>query len=98
MSGRPPDDPFGRNDRTVLRPNPGGRLPASPVSSTATPSPSPPPARPPAAAGTEDWMLPPEPPPPPPRREQQPGIVERAPVHLGAGASEAPNPNPIMKA
>ncbi len=96
MSGRPPDDPFGRNDRTVLRPNPGGRLPATPA--PAAPSyPSPPP-RPATPAGTEDWMLPPEPPPPPPRREQQPGIVERAPADAGSGTVEAPNPNPIMKA
>ena len=28
MSGG--DDPFGRRDRTIIRPNPGGRLPAVP--------------------------------------------------------------------
>ena len=29
MSGS--DDPFGRSERTVIRPNPGGRLPQTPA-------------------------------------------------------------------
>src|ERR1700760_1404035 len=41
MSGG--DDPFGRRDRTIIRPNPGGRLPASPAP---PPPPHPPPMRP----------------------------------------------------
>jgi len=30
--GRPPN-PFGRGDRTIIRPNPGGRLPSPPAQS-----------------------------------------------------------------
>ena len=49
-----PDDPFGRGDRTVIRPNPGGRLPAQPAAPGAAPPPQPaPPARP--AAAWDDW-------------------------------------------
>jgi type VI secretion system protein ImpK len=47
--GRPPNNPFGRGDRTIIRPNPGGRLPATPNSAPAggpqlPPSPTPAPA------------------------------------------------------
>ena len=36
MSGG--DDPFGRSDRTIIRPNPGGRLPQTPVAADAAAS------------------------------------------------------------
>ena len=36
MSGG--DDPFGRSDRTIIRPNPGGRLPQTPAPQTPPPS------------------------------------------------------------
>jgi type VI secretion system protein ImpK len=40
------DDPFARRDRTIIRPNPGGRLPAAPAQG-APPLPPPPPQAPP---------------------------------------------------
>ncbi|HYC25208.1 MAG TPA: DotU family type IV/VI secretion system protein, partial [Roseiarcus sp.] len=48
-----PDDPFGRRDRTIIRPNPGGRRPGpaqggSPPASAPNPPVSYPPAQPPA--------------------------------------------------
>ncbi len=55
-----PDDPFGRRDRTIIRPNPGGRRPNTP----ATPPPAEPPPKytpqspyvsPPQAAPRADW-------------------------------------------
>ena len=74
-----PGNPFGRGDRTIIRPNPGGRLPPPPTpapSPTPAPVPAPypaatPPGQPyPAAPGTQPGGLPPSshptPPPPPP--------------------------------
>lgn len=46
-----PIDPFGRNERTIVRPNPGGRRAGAPM-------PSPPPQ----APGTDDWVSGPLPP------------------------------------
>jgi type VI secretion system protein ImpK len=47
------DDPFARRDRTIIRPNPGGRLPPAPPQQGAPPPPpyTPPPAYPPAQGG-----------------------------------------------
>jgi type VI secretion system protein ImpK len=50
-----PFDPFGRGDRTIIRPNPAGRRPASPA--PAPPSPAPSPAPPP----TPGYAPPPSP-------------------------------------
>jgi len=57
------DDPFGRSDRTIIRPNPGGRRPPPPGGPSA-----PPPAggAPPASAPTPPVSYPAPPPPPPP--------------------------------
>ena len=35
--GRPPN-PFGRGDRTIIRPNPGGRLPSQPAAPSQPPT------------------------------------------------------------
>ena len=64
------DDPFGRSDRTIIRPNPGGRRPPPPPGG---PGPAPPPAggAPPSSAPTPPVSYPPPPlsaPPPPPRQ------------------------------
>lgn len=50
-----PGNPFGRGERTIVRPNPGGRLPASPQSPqySTPPGPSPP------APGAQPGALPP---------------------------------------
>ena len=61
------DDPFGRRDRTIIRPNPGGRLP---------PQPAPPPYPAPPAGGAPPVSTPTPPvaypPPPPPAYPPQP--------------------------
>lgn len=45
MSDQDRRNPFGRGERTIIRPNPGGRLPANPASPASRPSYQPPPAR-----------------------------------------------------
>ncbi|MDE3177627.1 MAG: type IVB secretion system protein IcmH/DotU [Pseudomonadota bacterium] len=66
------DDPFARADKTIIRPNPGGRLPATPTPSPPPPAPTPYaggappvsrpqssvayPSAPPPAAPGDDWM------------------------------------------
>lgn len=72
------DDPFGRRDRTIIRPNPGGRRPVAPVVSNApTPGPAPPAGgAPPASTPTPPvgYPAPPYPPSPyaPPAQPQTP--------------------------
>ncbi|MDP3600162.1 MAG: type VI secretion system protein TssL, partial [Bosea sp. (in: a-proteobacteria)] len=57
-----PSDPFGRSDRTIIRPNPAGRrapLPSRPAQATpAAPSPYAPPATasPGVPGGSDDWI------------------------------------------
>ncbi|MCZ0738691.1 type VI secretion system protein TssL, long form [Phreatobacter sp. AB_2022a] len=90
----PPFDPFGRNDRTIVQPNPGGRR-AQPA--TPTPAPAAP------AAGAfgpqaeeDDWTrgraAPPEPPRPAARPE--PGQV----MLLKRDVPVAPNDNMLLEA
>ncbi len=88
-----PSDPFGRGDRTIIRPNPGGRRPAQPVPATA-PAAAPPPYYPPpplpgGGAQPEDWAVsrPPAPAPPPLRHPSQ---TPEVPV--------AANENPLLQA
>ena len=69
MSGDSPFDPFGRSDRTIIRPNPGGRRTTQPAPATpAAPAQPPPPpvARPPLPsdpsltslpAGGDEWVM-----------------------------------------
>ncbi len=84
------DDPFGRSDRTIIRPNPGGRRPPPPPGG---PGPSPPPAggAPPSSAPTPPVSYPPPPssaPPPrqpsyPPYTPPRPGPPAPAPSGRG---------------
>lgn len=85
-----PFDPFGqadRGDRTVIRPNPGGRRPAAP--------PQQPPAPPPQQ---QNWGAPPSPPPPPNYPPQQPAqgwgapppVQPNAPSYDPAYGAKAP--------
>ncbi|MBV8593637.1 MAG: type IVB secretion system protein IcmH/DotU, partial [Caulobacteraceae bacterium] len=64
------NDPFGRNDRTIIRPNPGGRRPAAAPAPPGAVSPAPPPSggAPPVSAPTPPLAYPGQPPyaPPPP--------------------------------
>jgi len=91
----PPPGPFGRGDRTIIRPNPGARRPVAP----ATPaSPTSPPATPPKVSypgsaptgSTEEWISTPAAPKP---AEQ----VQRGP-DLRLDELAAPNENPILRA
>lgn len=91
----PPSGPFGRGDRTVIRPNPGARRPVAPTApasppapSAATPQVSYPGATP--TGSTEEWISTAAPPKP---TEQ----VQRGP-DLRLDELAAPNENPIMRA
>ena len=101
-----PRNPFGRGERTIIRPNPGGRLPATP-SGNPQPNQIPPfqtPAAPPtagvpsphAAAPTtpaaEEWIQSSVPPPAPAGSADRPGPALRVDDLV------APNANPIMRA
>ena len=91
----PPSGPFGRGDRTVIRPNPGARRPVAPAApasppapSAATPQVSYPGATP--TGSTEEWISTAAPPKP-----TEP--VQRGP-DLRLDELAAPNENPIMRA
>ncbi|QCI64057.1 type VI secretion system protein TssL, long form [Phreatobacter stygius] len=96
----PPFDPFGRSDRTIVQPNPGGRR-AQPQSPAQPPSPPQAPSGGAGAAGREDdWTsgraAEPEPPPPPARgaASPQPGQV----MLLKRDVPIAPNDNILLEA
>ncbi|HEV2555677.1 MAG TPA: type VI secretion system protein TssL, long form [Bosea sp. (in: a-proteobacteria)] len=93
-----PSDPFGRSDRTIIRPNPAGRrapLPSRP----ATPA-APTPYAPPAAAspgvpgGSDDWISASQP--APPRPAPPPGPA--AGPLPGRDQLLTPNANPLLRA
>jgi type VI secretion system protein ImpK len=50
-----PHNPFGRGDKTIIRPNPGGRLPTPSSSATAPAKPA---SSPPLASGASSWTNP----------------------------------------
>ncbi|MCJ2081706.1 type VI secretion system protein TssL, long form [Methylobacterium sp. J-090] len=97
-------DPFGRNDRTIIVPDPGGRLRPAPESPARMPPQSPastPPRRTPApsAPDQDDWATsdlggPAAPPPPvaPPPGERARALVMKRDVVV------APNRNPYLRA
>lgn len=96
-------DPFGRSDRTIIMPNPGGRRsePSSPIPPV-QPSPKPPPFAPQpfdqrpgmGSVGQEAWASPDYAPPPPPPEQ---GQLQRALV-LKRDVVVAPNENPFLRA
>lgn len=91
---RPPG-PFGRGERTIIRPNPGGRRPA-PGSSAVAPlrggAPSPVPGASPAeAARADEWIATPAP------AKTSPAPLPRS-ADLRVDDLVAPNENPIMRA
>ncbi len=93
MSGNDPFDPFGQNDRTIIRPNPGGR-PASP---TPQPGATPPPQQPAPSPGA---MPPPQQtggamPPPQPVGAPSMGA---APQGQPIGQVATPGANPLIGA
>jgi len=88
------DDSFGRNDRTIIRPNPGGRrltpqAPAPPASPPHGIS-QPPPVVPSAGSG-EEWVTGSQRPPPAPEAAPRPVVFRQE--HLNA-----PNENPVIRA
>ena len=84
-----PFDPFGRSDRTIIRPNPGGRMPAAP-----------PPSQPPPV---EDWALP-QPAAQTPQQSPQALPASAEPIPMADPAMlrrrdlDAPHHNPMMRA
>jgi type VI secretion system protein ImpK len=91
----PPSGPFGRGDRTVIRPNPGARRPVAPATPASQPTAAPPtpqvsyPGATPTGS-TEEWISTPSAPKP---VEQ----IQRGP-DLRLDELAAPNENPIMRA
>jgi len=89
--GGSPFDPFGRSERTIIRPNPAGRRvepPAAPL------APAPPPPPPPAAPSGDEWALTP---PPQVQRAPEPSERRRA-VILRREELITPNESPVMRA
>lgn len=90
-----PSDPFGRSDRTIIRPNPGRRIPPSRPAQPAAPAPAPADVSPGVPGTGEEWMA--TPPPAPPRPQAPPpggpplGLPKREQMIT-------PNANPLLKA
>jgi len=78
------DDPFQRNDRTIIRPNPGGRRPTPPAQAPAPPAPAyqPPPYQPAPAYQ----------PPPPPPYQPPPAYAPPQPYPAPQGYPTPPQP------
>jgi type VI secretion system protein ImpK len=95
-----PSDPFGRSDRTIIRPNPAGRrapLPSRPAQATpAAPTPYAPPAAasPGVPGGSDDWISAAQP--APPRPAPPPGPA--AGPLPGRDQLLTPNANPLLRA
>jgi type VI secretion system protein ImpK len=87
--GGSPSDPFGRSERTIIRPNPAGRR-AEPQAMPATPAPAPPV---PQTPGADEWAA---------RSEGAPRGPERSArgraVILQREALITPHPSPVMRA
>src|SRR5437868_9712333 len=86
-----PDDPFGRRERTIIRPNPGGRRPSTPAGGA-----------PPAATPTSPVAYPPPPgaAPPPYSPPHAPPPTQQAPVNWDGWVTTTPTPpgvNPYMQ-
>lgn len=95
MSDQGSSDPFGRSERTIIRPNPGGRraaLPSAPAAPAATPS-SQPQAPSPGVPGTGDeWMSS-----PPPVPQASPPVADGVPLPRREQLL-TPNANPLLRA
>ncbi len=89
-----PFDPFGRSDRTIIRPNPGGRRPAPPAPDMPPPLPATPVSMP---QPGDEWVTAATPAPPPaaPRRGEPPGGQQYV---LRRSELDAPNESPMMRA
>jgi type VI secretion system protein ImpK len=93
-----PSDPFGRSDRTIIRPNPAGRrapLPSRPAT-PAAPTPYAPPATasPGVPGGSDDWISASQPAPPHPAPPPGPAA---GPLP-GRDQLLTPNANPLLRA
>jgi type VI secretion system protein ImpK len=93
-NGSSPFDPFGRSERTIIRPNPAGRRPEAAFSSSRPPvSPPSAPPPPPIAPTGDEWATTPE----PQQRPVEP-IERRRAVVLRRQELVTPNENPVMRA
>ena len=91
-----PSDPFGRSDRTIIRPNPAGRrapLPSRPAQAAPAPYAPPAAASPGVPGGSDDWI---SATPAPPRPAPPPGPVG-GPLP-GRDQLLTPNANPLLRA
>jgi type VI secretion system protein ImpK len=84
--GGSPSDPFGRSERTIIRPNPAGRR-AEPTRPATEPAPDPR-----SAPGGDEWATSPQPQSPPEPAES------RRPVVLRREELITPNQSPVMRA
>ncbi len=89
--GGSPFDPFGRSERTIIRPNPAGRRPA-PAAQPAPAAPAPPPPAAPAATD-EAWATTPAPVP-----HDAASAERRRAVVLRRDELITPNESPVMRA
>jgi type VI secretion system protein ImpK len=95
MSDKDQPSPFGRGDRTIIRPNPGGRMPPSPPPRSAPPPAAGPsqvsyPAAPATPGASEDWIS--------TQTPSQPIEERRGAPDLRLDELAAPNENPILRA
>jgi type VI secretion system protein ImpK len=90
-----PSNPFGRGDRTIIRPNPGGRLPQPPAPPAGPPPPAypaPPPYPGPVPQAPPPYPQAPYPGQPPYPPQQAPYPPQGAPYPQGAPHPQAPYP------
>jgi type VI secretion system protein ImpK len=96
------DDPFGRSDRTIIRPNPGGRRPAEPPPQNNAPPPPPPRGAPPSSPPRGDVSYPAPPAyPPQPRGDISYSSQQSGPAGSDMWMSrpqQAPGVSPYMQA
>ena len=93
MTGKPPFDPFGAGDRTVIRPNPGGRRQVQ--------APQPAPSDPGASSGEDAWLSnsgAPQPVIPPAARPAQPAAGVSSADLEAIRALDIADENPVMRA
>lgn len=91
-----PSDPFGRSDRTIIRPNPGRRIaPSRPAQPAPAPGPAAAAQSPGVPGSGDEWMATPQPAPPRPQAPPPSGPPTGLPKRE---QMITPNANPLLKA
>lgn len=91
-----PSDPFGRSDRTIIRPNPGRRIaPSRPAQPAPGPGPAAAAQSPGVPGSGDEWMATPQPAPPRPQAPPPSGPPTGLPKRE---QMITPNANPLLKA